>query len=74
VLKAGGTAPVEHSFGHGKQKFASVFAAPNLPAFAFHTAAYLALLAWQAAVNARGPAYRFFEHPRSIAAAARRPP
>jgi hypothetical protein len=38
----------------------------NLLAFAFHTAARLAVLAWREAVIARGAAYRFFEHLRTI--------
>jgi hypothetical protein len=65
VLKTRGYNLV-HSFGHGKATLASVFFTLNLLAFAFHTAAYLAVLAWQAAVIARGPRYRFFEHLRTI--------
>ncbi len=65
VLKTGGY-NLEHSFGHGKQTLANVLVALNLLAFAFHTAAYLAVLAWRAAVVARGPKYRFFEHLRTI--------
>jgi len=65
VLKTGGY-NLEHSFGHGKQTLANVLVALNLLAFAFHTAAYLAVLAWRAAVSARGPKYRFFEHLRTI--------
>ncbi len=81
---------LEHNFGHGKKTLASVLVTLNLLAFAFHTAAYLGVLAWRTAVTARGPTDRFFEHPRtitvyvvfqdwphllqSIAAAARRPP
>ena len=57
---------LEHSFGHGKQTLANVLVTLNLLAFAFHTAAYLAVLAWRAAVIARGPRYRFFEHLRTI--------
>ena len=59
---------LEHNFGHGKQTLASVLLTLNLLAFAFHTAAYLAILAWRAAVAARGPTYRFFEHLRTITA------
>ena len=59
---------LEHSFGHGKQTFASIFLTLNLLAFAFHTAAYLAVLTWRAAVIARAPTYRFFEHLRTITA------
>ena len=89
VLKTGGY-NLEHNFGHGKQTLASVLVVLNLLAFAFHTAARLAVLAWREAVIARGAAYRFFEHLRtvtvyvvfqdwdhllrSIAAAAIRPP
>ena len=65
VLKTGGY-NLEHSFGHGKQTLANVLVALNLLAFAFHTAAYLTVLAWRAAVVARGPKYRFFEHLRTI--------
>ena len=57
---------LEHSFGHGKETLANVLVALNLLAFAFHTAAYLAVLAWRSAVIARGPKYRFFEHLRTI--------
>jgi hypothetical protein len=80
----------EHNFGHGKETLAAVLVTLNLLAFAFHTAARLAVLAWRQAVIARGPTYRFFEHLRtvtvyvvfenwdhllrSIAAAAVRPP
>ena len=65
ILKTGGY-NLEHSFGHGKETLANVLVALNLLAFAFHTAAYLAVLAWRAAVIARGPKYRFFEHLRTI--------
>jgi len=57
---------LEHSFGHGKETLANVLVALNLLAFAFHTAAYLGVVAWRAAVIARGPKYRFFEHLRTI--------
>jgi hypothetical protein len=67
VLKTNGY-NLEHSFGHGKETLASVMVTLNLLAFAFHTAAYLAVLAWRAAVVARGPTYRFFEHLRTITA------
>jgi len=65
VLKTGGY-NLEHSFGHGKETLANVLVTLNLLAFAFHTAAYLAVLAWRAAIIARGPKYRFFEHLRTI--------
>ena len=65
VLKTNGY-NLEHNFGHGKQTLASVFLTLNLLAFAFHTAAYLAVLAWREAVIACGATYRFFENLRSI--------
>jgi hypothetical protein len=65
VLKTTGY-HLEHNFGHGKETLASVFVTLNLLAFAFHTAAYLAVMAWRAAVVARGATYRFFEHLRTI--------
>ena len=40
----------------------------NLVAFAYHTLASLAVLAWRAAVAAKGATYRFFEHLRTITA------
>lgn len=89
VLKTGGY-NLEHNFGHGKRTLASLLVVLNLLAFAFHSAARLAVLAWREAVAARGATYRFFEHLRtvtiyvvfqdwdhllrSIAAAAIRPP
>jgi hypothetical protein len=65
VLKTNGY-NLEHNFGHGKRTLASVFLTLNLLAFAFHTAAYLAMLAWQQAVTACGATYRFFENLRTI--------
>jgi hypothetical protein len=65
VLKTGGY-NLEHSFGHGKVTLANVLVTLNLLAFAFHTAAYVAVLAWRAAVIARATKYRFFEHLRTI--------
>jgi len=89
VLKTGGY-HLEHNFGHGKETLASVLVVLNLLAFAIHTAARLAVLAWKAAMDTAGAVYRFFEHLRivtayvvfhswdhllrSIAAAAIRPP
>jgi len=67
VLKTNGY-NLEHNFGHGKKTLASVLVTLNLLAFAFHTAAYLGVLAWRTAVIARGPPYRFFEHLRTITA------
>jgi hypothetical protein len=67
VLKTNGY-NLEHNFGHGKQALASIFLTLNLLAFAFHTAARLAALAWRAAVAACGATYRFFENLRTITA------
>lgn len=67
VLKTGGY-NLEHNFGHGKETLASVFVVLNLLAFAFHTVSMLAVLAWKQAMAARGAAYRFFEHLRTIVA------
>jgi hypothetical protein len=67
VLKTNGY-NLEHNFGHGKQTLASILVTLNLLAFAFHTAARLAVLAWREAVIARGAAYRFFEHLRTVTA------
>ena len=63
VLKTNG-----YNFGHGKQTLASVLVTLNLLAFALHTAARLSVLAWREAVTARGAAYRFFEHLRTVTA------
>ena len=38
----------------------------NLLAFTYHTVASLAVLAWRRALTAKGAAYRFFEHLRTI--------
>jgi hypothetical protein len=65
VLKTNGY-NLEHNFGHGKQTLASIFLTLNLLAFAFHTAAWLAVLAWREAVAACGATYRFFEELRTI--------
>ena len=65
VLKTNGY-NLEHNFGHGKQTLASIFLTLNLLAFAFHTAAQLAVLAWRDAVAACGATYRFFEELRTI--------
>jgi hypothetical protein len=65
VLKTNGY-NLEHNFGHGKQTLASIFLTLNLLAFAFHTAAHLAVLAWREAVAACGATYRFFENLRII--------
>ena len=67
VLKTNGY-HLGHNFGHGKETLASVLVALNLLAFALHTAARLAVLAWREAVVARGAAYRFFEHLRTVTA------
>ncbi len=47
---------------------ASVLVVLNLLAFAYHTVASLAVLAWKQAVAAKGATYRFFEHLRTITA------
>ena len=65
VLKTTGY-HLEHNFGHGKETLASLLVTLNLLAFACHTAAFLGVLAWHAAVVARGATYRFFEHLRTI--------
>ena len=65
VLKTNGYNPGRNS-GHGKETLASVLVTLNRLAFGFHAAARLALLAWRKAVIARGAAYRFFEHLRTI--------
>ena len=62
MLKSNGY-NLEHNFGHGKETLASVLVSLNLLAFAFHTAAYLGLLAWRAAVAAGGAKSRFFRAP-----------
>jgi hypothetical protein len=67
VLKTGGY-NLEHNFGHGKETLASVLVVLNLLAFAFHTAARWAVLAWREAMIARGPRYNFFEHLRTVTA------
>ena len=67
VLKTNGY-NLEHNFGHGKQTLASIFLTLNLLAFAYHTAAWLAALAWRAALAACGATYRFFENLRTITA------
>jgi hypothetical protein len=65
VLKCGGY-HLEHNFGHGKDTLASVLVVLNLLAFAYHTVASITVLAWKAAVAAKGATYRFFEHLRTI--------
>jgi hypothetical protein len=65
VLKCGGC-NLEHNFGHGNDTLTSVLVVLNLPAFAYHTVAALAVSAWRAAVVAKGATYRFFEHLRTI--------
>jgi Transposase DDE domain len=67
VLKTNGY-NLEHNFGHGKETLASILVTLNLLAFAFHTVARLAVLAWREAVIARGATYRFFEHLRTVTA------
>ena len=65
VLKCGGY-NLEHNFGHGKDTLASVLVVLNLLAFTYHTVASITVLAWKAAVAAKGATYRFFEHLRTI--------
>src|SRR5690349_11756602 len=65
VLKCGGY-NLAHNFGHGKDTLASVLVVLNLLAFAYHTVASLAVLAWRMALAAKGATYRFFEHLRTI--------
>jgi hypothetical protein len=67
VLKTNGY-NLEHNFGHGKETLASLLVTLNLLAFACHTAARLAVLAWREAVIASGATYRFFEHLRTVTA------
>lgn len=67
VLKNGGY-NLEHNFGHGKKTLANLLVTFNLLAFSFHAVAQMAVLAWKNAVAARGAAYRFFEHLRTITA------
>ena len=65
MLKCGGY-NIEHNFGHSKGTLASVLVVLNLLAFAYNTAASLAVAAWRVAVAATGATYRFFEHLRTI--------
>ncbi len=65
VLKTDGY-HLEHNFGHGKKTLASILVTLNLLAFAFHTIAFLTVLAWRNAVAKRGATYAFFEHLRTI--------
>ncbi len=67
VLKTNGY-NLEHNFGHGKKTLASILVTLNLLAFAFHTVSQLCVLAWRAAMAAKGARYRFFEHLRTITA------
>ena len=65
VLKTGGY-NLEHNFGHGKKTLANILVVLNLLAFSFHTAAYLADLAWRRAITVCGARYCFFEQLRAI--------
>jgi hypothetical protein len=67
VLKTNGY-NLEHNLGRGKQTLASICLTLNLLAFAYHTAARLAALAWRAALAACGATYCFFENLRTITA------
>ena len=59
---------LEHNFGHGKQNLATMFAAMNLLAFAFHTACDCLEATWTQAREAKRARKRFFEHIRTITA------
>ena len=59
---------LEHNFGHGKKTLAGVLVAPDLLAFALHTACELAEDLWQRARQRLGARRRLFEHLRSITA------
>jgi hypothetical protein len=65
VLKTGDHR-LEHNFATARKTPASVLVALNLLAFAFHVGSMLAMLAWKHAMDARGAAYQFFEHLRTI--------
>jgi hypothetical protein len=67
VLKNNGY-NLEHNFGHGKKHLATLFAAMNLLAFAFHTACDCMETPWQQARAAIGARTRFFQHLRTITA------
>ena len=67
VLKTNGY-NLEHNFGHGKKTLASSWS-PSICSPSHSTPPLsLAVLAWRAAVIARGPTYRFFEHLRTVTA------
>ena len=67
VLKNNGY-HLEHNFGHGKRHLASMFAAMNLLAFAFHTVCDCLEDLWTRAREAKRARKRFFEHVRTITA------
>jgi len=59
---------LEHNFGHGKQNLATMFAAMNLLAFAFHTVCDCLEELWIKARLAKRARKRLFEHIRTITA------
>jgi hypothetical protein len=65
VLKTKGY-NLEHNFGHGKNNLSATLAMLNLIAFAIHTAAGIADLAWRRAVEAAGARTRFFGYMRAL--------
>ncbi len=67
VLKNGGY-NLEHNFGHGKQRLASVLVSLNLLAFAFHTVCDIADDLWKNARQKLGPRYNFFNKLSAITA------
>ncbi len=67
VLKTHGY-NLEHNFGHGRETLSSVLVAPNLLAFAMHTASDLIEAAWRRAHRETGTRMRLFEHIRTITA------
>lgn len=67
VLKNNGY-HLEHNFGHGKRKLASVLVALNLLAFSLHQAADKVEELWQAARAAGGTRTRFFNIISSLVA------
>ena len=56
------------NFGHGNKCLARLFAAMNLPAFAFHTACDCLEMPWQQAREAIGTRARFFQDLHTLCA------
>jgi hypothetical protein len=67
VLKNHGYA-LERNFGHGKQYLAMMFAAMNMPAFAFHSVCDCIDALWRKAREQTGARQRFFQHLHTITA------